>query len=539
MRTFAAALAALRTSCLALALASGALAAEEAPDIDRKFIPAGHELEVYPSGRPIRQVQIADEKVVRRIDSPWPGQRGVVLRGLAPGTTLVTVTDASGKRMVLQVVVRREVTLPPGVTYRLQRSDRKALRTAVSLDERICRLERPVDDETLVYLHAAAPGATRVTLTDREGAAETHDIFVRAADVFTSVGQLKWIFETRQIRTMFNECDDVVHAFPSEGAPGMKILGLAPGVSRVDASEPDGRKASLAVGVRPYGHLSLAPGVRHSMRMYRSQPVKKTVSADETLAHVRISPDNPRTVLVEARNAGGKLEGSDHPGRTVQLTLTGADGAVEEYELLVRNVDVLLHVGGRRRFQLPNRRPITEVNWWQPIGVVDVAPIKNDPTSLEVTAVAVGVVRVGFTDEDGRWQGGATIGVAPATADAPRKETSYEKQKEPEGDYVKVEIKGTLDVTEWHGTLRGWIHQKGPPAMPGMPGMPGMGPEVYWKLSLDGKEELQDVVRKLKGKKVIVRGIATLPRPVVPKEALGTVSFHVEVTSLQTAEDKK
>jgi hypothetical protein len=136
------------------------------------------------------------------------------------------------------------------------------------------------------------------------------------------------------------------------------------------------------------------------------------------------------------------------------------------------------------------------------------------------------------------------------SADAPRKQIGYEKPREPEGDYLKIEIRGRLTVDEWRAEVRKRNTKAGESVpsdtirarifpqvmgMPGMPGMPGFG--SIWELSLDGEKELQDVVRKLKDKKVTVRGIAR--QTPIPSGPGGVTLFRVEVTSLKEASPKR
>ncbi len=113
------------------------------------------------------------------------------------------------------------------------------------------------------------------------------------------------------------------------------------------------------------------------------------------------------------------------------------------------------------------------------------------------------------------------------SADAPRKGVPYEKPvKEPAGDYLKVEIRGTLEVEESRAKMSAWVYR----------GRRQDYARDEWVLSLGGSNELQDVVRKLRGKKVVVRGIVTELRH---QWASGATRFDLEVTSLRAAEGAK
>jgi hypothetical protein len=418
----------------AIALSVGLVtraADEERPILSAsQVIPVGRERTLaWSASGAVRAVEIADERIVRRVRLSEGNGGWVILRGLAPGTTRVTVTDDKGKREIVEVVVRRQVTLPVGVTYPLRRSDGKPLRAAVSSNEKVCRVERATDDPALVYLNGLASGTSHVTLTDPEGRPERHEVIVRAAQLIIALGDMKPLprKETKGLpprkapRTLVNERDDVLYVIAISSTT-VVVEARAVGVSTVILRDVEDNEERIDVGVRPYGYLALPAGIRYRLRMYKTQPIRKAASEDEKLALVRTAPGEPNAVDIETRAEGTQPDhrtegitviGPSREGRT-QVILTGQDGTVESYDLYVREVGVLLRVGGKRRLQLNTKREIAEITCWpKPKGAVRVDHVAGDSTTVEVVALAVGVAQVSLRDKDGRWET-VYVGVKPA-----------------------------------------------------------------------------------------------------------------------------
>lgn len=89
------------------------------------------------------------------------------------------------------------------------------------------------------------------------------------------------------------------------------------------------------------------------------------------------------------------------PG-TTRATLTDADGKKETFEVTVKKPrQLVVTVGQTVRLQMSNKKPISKVFNEKP-GIVRVSPITDDPTTIQVTGLAPGIVRITLVDKDGR-----------------------------------------------------------------------------------------------------------------------------------------
>ncbi len=442
-------------------LVVGDMGATQKPAAQIEVIPVGCERRlITPGGGYVKQVIIADEKLLRRVETG--SHAYVVLRGLAPGRTRVTVTGQDGKREVTEVLVRREVTLPAGVTRRLRRSDQRPIRAAVSSDDKVCRVQPASGAPAVVYLDGRAPGDCHVTLTDAQGEPETYEVSVRRAQLLIPLGDLARVRSENAVRIVVNEREEVVRVGPL-GTYYVGALGRAVGVSELVITDVEGKRRVIEVGVRPYGSLALPAGIRYRLRMYKTQPVRKATTGDERLARVRPVPGDPRSVEIETRAEGTRRRGPPRPSSpplqrrdrnphggqgagppppdgppyregTTPLTLVGEDGTVERYDLVVRVVPLLLSVGEKTSLRLSTGKKIADVQTAKllhveggggaayerrALGAVRLTRFRGDPTSVESIGLRVGLTEVTLVDSDDQCET-FLIGVTPAVGrDAP------------------------------------------------------------------------------------------------------------------------
>jgi pilus assembly protein CpaC len=73
----------------------------------------------------------------------------------------------------------KNLTIPIGVTQRLQMKDRKRIKTAVNAKENVAILAPVPDDPTSIQITGREAGTTRITLTAEDGTEEIYDVLVQ------------------------------------------------------------------------------------------------------------------------------------------------------------------------------------------------------------------------------------------------------------------------------------------------------------------------------------------------------------------------
>jgi Pilus formation protein N terminal region len=161
---------------LAIALFVPAFRAEEKPAAQRLTVVCHETLRVeMTTKKNIVKATVQYEALVRV--PAQPDVPAVVLTGLAPGTTRVTLTDADGTKESFAVTVKapRQIVVTVGQTVRLQMSNKKPISTVFNEKPTIVRVSPMENDPTTVLLTGLAPGIVRITLIDKDGREEVHE----------------------------------------------------------------------------------------------------------------------------------------------------------------------------------------------------------------------------------------------------------------------------------------------------------------------------------------------------------------------------
>ena len=126
------------------------------------------------SQKPVQKVVIGSEGIVSR--EPAETNRVVVLRGLAEGTTRVTLRDGDGNvESFLVQVQSNQLHLTVGSTIRLQLTTKEPIAQVINEKDLVARVSPLSGDPTTVLLTGLAPGITRITLIGADGRSETRE----------------------------------------------------------------------------------------------------------------------------------------------------------------------------------------------------------------------------------------------------------------------------------------------------------------------------------------------------------------------------
>jgi Pilus formation protein N terminal region len=89
------------------------------------------------------------------------------------------------------------------------------------------------------------------------------------------------------------------------------------------------------------------------------------------------------------------------PG-TTRVTLTDGGGKKEAFEVVVqRPRQIVVSVGQTVRLRMSSKKPIAKVFNEKP-AIVNISPVDGDPTTIQVTGLSPGIVRITLIDKDGR-----------------------------------------------------------------------------------------------------------------------------------------
>jgi hypothetical protein len=166
----------LTIPALAITLFVPALRAEEKPAAQRLTLVCYETLRVeMTTKKNIVKATVQYDNVVRaprEVDAP-----AIVLTGLTPGTSRVTLTDADGKKEAFDVTVQkpRQIVVTVGQTVRLQMSNQKPISKVFNEKPAIVRVSPVDNDPTTIQITGLAPGIVRITLIDKDGREEVHE----------------------------------------------------------------------------------------------------------------------------------------------------------------------------------------------------------------------------------------------------------------------------------------------------------------------------------------------------------------------------
>jgi hypothetical protein len=126
-----------------------------------------------------------------------------------------------------------------------------------------------------------------------------------------------------------------------------------------------------------------------SVQMSSKKNIVKLSVQDDTIVSGPTQLDTPTVVLTGL--AAGKT----------QVTLTDADGKRETYQVTVQKRQFTVTVGQTIRIRMSSKKPIAKVFNEKP-GIVRISTVQDDPTTIQVTGLAPGMVRITLVDGDGR-----------------------------------------------------------------------------------------------------------------------------------------
>jgi hypothetical protein len=89
------------------------------------------------------------------------------------------------------------------------------------------------------------------------------------------------------------------------------------------------------------------------------------------------------------------------PG-TTRVTLTDGNGTKEAFDVTVsRPRQLIVSVGQTVRLQMSTKKPIAKVFNEKP-AIVRITPLDDDPTTIQITGLSPGIVRIILVDKSGR-----------------------------------------------------------------------------------------------------------------------------------------
>jgi hypothetical protein len=159
------------------------------------------------------------------------GPRSVIIRGMQPGKTVLTLTDVEGTSETFPVEARRELLLPPGIAFPLPSPTMERI-ARVSVDNAsIIKAARDAKGEN-VLVESLAVGETTLRVTDTAGKTEPVVIQVRKPMLFLTEGEQKKIQrpEKEILRRISNDNDGVLKVQPAkDDATTVVIEAIGPG----------------------------------------------------------------------------------------------------------------------------------------------------------------------------------------------------------------------------------------------------------------------------------------------------------------------
>jgi len=161
--------------CLGLCVASGTAFGEEKQTaaIRNVVVLQGTTTRVEMSSRrPIRTVRIENDKCVQILAIT----RAVLVKGVAPGTARLFLTDAEGEKETIEVEVRSNtLTISVGGTVQLQMTKKQPIKTIINERDDVIHVLPIYGDPTSVLVIGRAQGRSRITLVGADGKKENID----------------------------------------------------------------------------------------------------------------------------------------------------------------------------------------------------------------------------------------------------------------------------------------------------------------------------------------------------------------------------
>lgn len=203
------------------------------------------------SKKAIKNFQLSKEGVVKA-EAVADNPNAIMVNGLALGDTVLTLEDAAGKKERYELVCRRELVVPLGVSIRLELVSKKPVGKADSGGFKVARVRTLPDDPLAIQLDALAPGLCLVALSDKEGKKEEIRIEVRKVHLLLEPGETKKLQLSSKavIDTVALDVGGIVDIAQTVNADFIELKGVAVGVVRVLLTDKDKKTETFDIGVK-------------------------------------------------------------------------------------------------------------------------------------------------------------------------------------------------------------------------------------------------------------------------------------------------
>jgi hypothetical protein len=181
------------------------------------------------------------------------GPRTVSIGARKIGKTVVTLTDENDKSERIEVEVRRELSLPIGISYSLLTPTAKPIAKITVDDAKIIKASKDAKGE-LVLIESLAVGETPLRVTDSAGKSESVVVQVRKPTLLLTEGEKKKIQMTKKqaVEVIANDNDRLLKVQPTDTTT-VEIEAIGPGISNLVLIAQDKTEERFEVGVKPKG----------------------------------------------------------------------------------------------------------------------------------------------------------------------------------------------------------------------------------------------------------------------------------------------
>jgi len=219
----------------------------------------------YTVDRPTTKT--VDTLIVRLPESVDPKRletNALDLSGRDPGTVRLTITAADGKKVVRDVIVRRQVLLFVDETQTIQMRTPKAVQSIENDGSKAMQVTVVEGDAQRVQLKGLAAADTRCTLIAADGERETIEVAVRSAKepgkdsvMLMSLWQARYVQmrSKKPLSKVVTENSEYVRVVPDSADPRrVQLETRQPGLVQVTLFDLDGKTETYEVVIRRQKH---------------------------------------------------------------------------------------------------------------------------------------------------------------------------------------------------------------------------------------------------------------------------------------------
>lgn len=236
------------------------------------FIPLHRTISIQmESKKAIKNVHVLKEDIVQVVGDAIDPSR-LIVRAVGVGDTAMTLEDVDGKKEKYELVVRRGMVVPLGVSMRVEAASKKAIDKADSSDVKVARVRAVPGEPKAVEVEPVMPGGCFITLIDKEGKKEEIRIAVTKVQLLLEVGETQklQISTKAGLKMVCLESDGIVELIlqtPKENVVELKgdarcvliktpkedfieVKGVAPGAVQVFLTDKNDKAEVFEVGVK-------------------------------------------------------------------------------------------------------------------------------------------------------------------------------------------------------------------------------------------------------------------------------------------------